>query len=58
MCLRLFTGTLFTHVQPYRKNYVPPNQDEGFNEIIKINFVPRFTNNEHRKIYEMYLLER
>lgn len=44
-------------INSYMKNYVPPALDEGFTEILEINFVPKFQNEEHRKLYEMYLLE-
>ena len=44
-------------INSYIKNYKPPSLDEGFAEIVEINFVPNFQNEEHRQIYEMYLLE-
>lgn len=40
-----------------RKNYVPPTLEEGFKEIVEINFIPNFRNEQNRKLYEMYLLE-
>jgi len=40
-----------------RKNYVPPTLEEGFKEIVEINVIPNFRNEQNRKLYEMYLLE-
>lgn len=40
-----------------RKNYVPPTLEEGFKEIVEINVIPNFRNEQDRKLYEMYLLE-
>ncbi|XP_043276603.1 uncharacterized protein F21D5.5 isoform X2 [Venturia canescens] len=45
-------------INSYSKNYVAPRMDEGFTEIVRVNFVPRFHNDEHRRLYEMYLLEK
>ncbi|XP_051154405.1 uncharacterized protein F21D5.5 isoform X2 [Leptopilina boulardi] len=44
-------------INSYTKNFKLPNLDEGFTEVVKINFVPKFQSDEHRKLYEMYLLE-
>jgi hypothetical protein len=52
-CLVNFSKTI---PKSYRKNYIPPSEDEGFVEIVKINFVPSFKSEEDRKLYEMYLL--
>lgn len=41
----------------HRKNYVAPSLEEGYKEIVEINFVPKFTNEQHQRLYEMYLLE-
>lgn len=41
----------------FRKNYVPPTLEEGFTEIVKINFIPRFLSEKDQELYEMYLLE-
>ena len=34
-----------------------PTLDEGFSEIVTVNFIPNFENEDHRKIYEMHLTE-
>ena len=44
-------------INSYVKNYQPPTVDEGFTEIVHINFVPSFQKEEHQQLYEMYLLE-
>lgn len=36
----------------------PPTLEEGFKEIVRVNVVPRFENEERKKLYNMYLLER
>ncbi|XP_028982027.1 uncharacterized protein F21D5.5 isoform X2 [Diachasma alloeum] len=59
LCLRLlFVLSLYTYVKPYRKNFVEPSMDEGFSEIVKINFVPKFQTEKERELYTMYLLEK
>ncbi|XP_015599277.1 uncharacterized protein F21D5.5 isoform X2 [Cephus cinctus] len=45
-------------INSYMKNYKPPSLDEGFSEIVKINFVPQFRTDRDRQLYEMYLLEK
>ncbi|KAG5331513.1 PNKP kinase, partial [Acromyrmex charruanus] len=44
-------------IHSYMKNYEPPTLEEGFKEIVEINFVPNFRNEQDRRLYEMYLLE-
>ncbi|XP_043494941.1 uncharacterized protein F21D5.5 isoform X2 [Polistes fuscatus] len=44
-------------INSYMKNYVPPTLEEGFTEIVKINFIPRFLSEKDKELYEMYLLE-
>ncbi|XP_020297314.1 uncharacterized protein F21D5.5-like [Pseudomyrmex gracilis] len=44
-------------INSYAKNYVPPTLEEGFKEIVEINFIPKFNNKEDQKLYEMYLVE-
>lgn len=45
-------------IDTYMKNYEQPSLTEGFAEIVNVNFVPKFQKDEHRQIYEMYLLEK
>lgn len=45
-------------IYSYVKNFVPPTIDEGFEEIIKINFIPQFDSDKDRQLYQMYLLEK
>lgn len=40
----------------YKKNYQEPELGEGFTEIVRINFVPNFTDEREKSLYEMYLL--
>lgn len=40
----------------YKKNYVEPKLEEGYTEIVRINFVPKFENERDKMLYEMYLL--
>lgn len=42
----------------YKKKYVEPTIKEGFAEIIKVNFVPKFKNASEEKLYKMFLLEK
>lgn len=41
-----------------KKKYQAPTQDEGFSSIHKVNFKPRFTSEQDKKLYKMYLLEK
>ncbi|KOX79322.1 Bifunctional polynucleotide phosphatase/kinase [Melipona quadrifasciata] len=45
-------------IDSYVKNYQAPSLDEGFTEIVNINFIPKFQKEEDRDLYEMYLLEK
>lgn len=40
----------------YKKNYEEPSLDEGFVEIVRVNFVPKFDNESEKTLYGMYLL--
>lgn len=40
----------------YKKNYQDPSIEEGFKEIVRVNFVPKFKNEKERNLYQMYLL--
>lgn len=41
----------------YRQKYVPPTDKEGFSEIVKVNFVPKFKNDKEKALYKTYLLD-
>lgn len=41
----------------YKKGYQEPETSEGFSEIVKIPFIPKFDKAEHEKLYRMFLLE-
>ncbi|KAB0790081.1 hypothetical protein PPYR_15599 [Photinus pyralis] len=41
----------------YKKNYEEPIVEEGFNEIVNVDFVPKFDNDDHEKLYKMFLLD-
>ncbi|KAK0159599.1 hypothetical protein PV327_010695 [Microctonus hyperodae] len=45
-------------INSYIKNYVEPSVTEGFKDIVRVNFIPKFTSDELRQLYEMYLLEK
>lgn len=40
----------------YKKNYEEPSLDEGFTEIVRVNFVPKFADEREKCLYGMYLL--
>lgn len=42
----------------YKSKFVAPTLKEGFDEIVKVNCVPKFEDGEHEKLYRMYLLEK
>lgn len=42
----------------YKKNYSEPSRKEGFSEIVKVNFVPKFKTPEEEKLYKLYLVEK
>ena len=42
----------------YKNKYQAPSINEGFDEVVKINFVPEFKFEEHREIYYKYLQEK
>ena len=45
-------------IRSQNKNFVKPTANEGFEAIYKINFVPNFASEEHKKLYFLYLFER
>lgn len=40
----------------YKKNYEDPSSEEGFSDIVRVNFVPTFKDERDRSLYEMFLL--
>ncbi|XP_049762750.1 bifunctional polynucleotide phosphatase/kinase isoform X3 [Schistocerca cancellata] len=45
-------------INMFRAKYEEPTTEEGFSTIVKVNFVPVFTDPELEKFYKMYLLEK
>lgn len=45
-------------VNAYKSKYTEPSLSEGFTDIVKVNIVPQFHDDEERKLYSMYLLEK
>ncbi|XP_065082814.1 uncharacterized protein F21D5.5 [Ochlerotatus camptorhynchus] len=41
----------------YKSKYQEPSLEEGFEEIVKVNFLPRFDSDANEKLYKLYLLE-
>lgn len=44
-------------INSLKKNYQKPELSEGFDDIVEIPFVPSFKDEEHEKLYKMFLLE-
>lgn len=42
----------------YRKNFQEPSTAEGFDEVVRVNFVPKFDDRRLENLYFMYLLEK
>ncbi|XP_071505438.1 bifunctional polynucleotide phosphatase/kinase-like [Diadema antillarum] len=42
----------------FKKNFVPPKKEEGFSEVIQVNFVPAFANSDEERLYKTFLLEK
>ena len=49
-------GDMVFHI--YKKKYVEPTTKEGFTEIVRVNFIPKFKNEDDEKLYTMYLVEK
>lgn len=41
----------------HKGKFVEPTENEGFAEIVRVNFRPKFDVEEHEKLYKMYLIE-
>ncbi|XP_071529360.1 uncharacterized protein F21D5.5 isoform X1 [Panulirus ornatus] len=42
----------------YKSKYNEPNIKEGFDDIVKVNFIPKFRTAKEEKLYRMFLLEK
>ncbi|XP_076112376.1 bifunctional polynucleotide phosphatase/kinase-like [Mytilus galloprovincialis] len=42
----------------FKSKFKEPNMKEGYTEILKINFVPKFDNKKHELLYKQFLLEK
>lgn len=42
----------------YRKNFQEPQTSEGFDEVVKVNVIPKFDDQHLKNLYSMYLLEK
>ncbi|KAG8233558.1 hypothetical protein J437_LFUL013770 [Ladona fulva] len=45
-------------INSYYAKYEEPSLDEGFDEIVKVEFTPKFEDLTHKKLYSMYLLDK
>ena len=42
----------------YRKKYTAPEKKEGFSEIVKVNFVPKFKDSKLEDLYRKFLIDK
>ena len=42
----------------FKSKFVEPSVDEGFSEVVKVNFVPEFSDKSHEVLYKSFLLEK
>lgn len=42
----------------FRSKYKKPEIEEGFKEIVKINFVPKFESKKQELLYKQFLMEK
>ncbi|XP_064610929.1 bifunctional polynucleotide phosphatase/kinase-like isoform X2 [Liolophura sinensis] len=42
----------------YKSKFEEPSVSEGFTQVIKINFVPKFTDLSHEKLFFQYLMDK
>ncbi|XP_071811636.1 uncharacterized protein F21D5.5-like isoform X1 [Apostichopus japonicus] len=42
----------------YKNKFIEPKLQEGFNEVIRVNFIPSFNNSKEEKLYKMFLMEK
>ncbi|CAO4375352.1 unnamed protein product [Caenorhabditis nigoni] len=41
----------------HKGKYVEPTVEEGFQQVVRVNFQPKFQIEEHEKLYKMYLID-
>lgn len=55
-------GEIFTYplvsFSLFRSKFQEPTVAEGFTEIVKVKFVPKFASKSHEDLYRMFLLEK
>ncbi|KAK6185161.1 hypothetical protein SNE40_007454 [Patella caerulea] len=42
----------------FKSKLIPPETSEGFSEILRVNFVPKFDNPDHARLYRQFLMEK
>ena len=42
----------------WKNKYQAPVKEEGFSELVEVNFVPSFAEKKHEELYNMFLLEK
>ncbi|XP_033122810.1 bifunctional polynucleotide phosphatase/kinase-like [Anneissia japonica] len=42
----------------YKNKFVYPTVEEGFQEVLEVNFIPHYDNDNHKHLYRQYLLEK
>ncbi|XP_038070218.1 bifunctional polynucleotide phosphatase/kinase-like [Patiria miniata] len=42
----------------YKKKYTQPTPAEGFDAVVRVNFLPSFSNTKEESLYRMFLLEK
>ncbi|XP_041376109.1 uncharacterized protein F21D5.5-like isoform X2 [Gigantopelta aegis] len=45
-------------INSFKSKFTEPKMEEGFKEVVKINFVPKFESSVHEKLYRQFLLEK
>lgn len=45
-------------VHSYKNKYKEPELSEGFTEIIRVNFIPKFQSDSDKNLYLLHLLEK
>lgn len=45
-------------VHSYKSKYKEPELSEGFAEVVRVNFVPKFKSDNDKKLYQLYHLDK